>query len=141
MEYRIHLGAVTSGGLWSEELVECLTSIEVKPEIEPYKRQFLIPMVVNAVSRCLQQGNMERARAFLRNRYYPHRRRAWGTGSGYRSLPSGPALEARDETGHALRRVLGRLLQGFCANLPASVGSPVYRAVRRVSLGAFSRRT
>jgi hypothetical protein len=35
MEYRIHLGAVTSGGLWTEELVECLTPIEVKPEKEP----------------------------------------------------------------------------------------------------------
>jgi glycosyltransferase involved in cell wall biosynthesis len=140
MEYRIHLGAETASGLWSEELVECLTSIEVKPEIEPYKRQFLIPMVVNAVSRCLQQGNMERARAFLRNRYYPRRRRAWGNGSAYEPLSSGPALEARNETGHAWRHVFGRLLQGFCANLPASVGSPVYRAVRRVSLGASSRR-
>ena len=71
MEYRIHLGAVTASGLWTEELVDCLTPIEVKPEIEPYKRKLLIPMVVNAVSRCLQQGNMERARAFLRNKYYP----------------------------------------------------------------------
>jgi glycosyltransferase involved in cell wall biosynthesis len=139
MEYRIHLGAETASGLWSEELVECLTSIEVKPEIEPYKRQFLIPMVVNAVSRCLQQGNMERARAFLHNRYYPRRRPAWANGNGYEPLSSGPALEGRNETGHALRHVLGRLLQGFCANLPASVGSPIYRAVRRVSSGAFSR--
>ena len=73
MEYRVHLGAVTASGLWTEELVECLTPIEVKPEIESYKRQFLIPMVVNAVSRCLQQGNMERARALLQNRYYPRR--------------------------------------------------------------------
>ena len=95
MEYRIHLGAVTASGLWSEELVECLTPIEVKPEIEPYKREFLIPMVVNAVSRCLQQGNMERARAFLRNKYYPRRRRAWGHGGSYRPSSPGPALENR----------------------------------------------
>ena len=82
MEYRVHLGAMTASGLWTEELVECLTPIEVKPEIEPYKRKLLIPMVVNAVSRCLQQGNMERARAFLRNKYYPRGWRVWWDGAG-----------------------------------------------------------
>ena len=35
MEYRVHLGAETVSGLWSEQLVDCLTPIEVKPEIEP----------------------------------------------------------------------------------------------------------
>ena len=138
MEYRVHLGAVTASGLWTEELVDCLTPIEVKPEIEPYKRKLLIPMVVNAVSRCLQQGNMERARAFLRNKYYPRGRRVWWNGSGCRPPSPGPAPEARDEKGPALRYALGGLLQGFCANLPASVGSLIYRAVRRVSLGGFS---
>ena len=137
MEYRVHLGAMTAGGLWTEELVECLTPIEVKPEIEVYKRQFLIPMVVNAVSRCLQRGNMERARELLRNKYYPRRRHAWGSRSGYRTLSNGAALETEDETGQSLRHVLGRIVQGFCANLPASVGSPLYRAVRRVSSGVF----
>ena len=129
--------AVTASGLWTEELVECLTPIEVKPEIEPYKRKLLIPMVVNAVSRCLQQGNMERARAFLRNKYYPRGHRLWWNGSTYRPLSPGLAPEVRDEKGRTLRYALGRLLQGFCANLPASVGSPLYRAVRRVSLGGF----
>jgi glycosyltransferase involved in cell wall biosynthesis len=138
MEYRVHLGAVTASGLWTEELVECLTPIEVKPEIEPYKRKLLIPMVVNAVSRCLQQGNMERARAFLRNKYYPRGHGLWWHGSTYRPLSPGLAPEVRDEKGRTLRYALGRLLQGFCANLPASVGSPLYRAVRRVSSGGFS---
>ena len=78
MEYRVHLGAVTVGGLWSEQLVECLTPMAVRPEVERYKRQFLSPMVVNAVSRCLQQGDMERAKKFLRNKYYPRRRQANG---------------------------------------------------------------
>ncbi len=137
MEYRVHLGAMTAGGLWTEELVECLTPIEVKPEIESYKRQFLIPMVVNAVSRSLQQGNMERARAFLRNRYYPRLRRAGQNASGDRPLLPRPALDGRDEAGQVLRYALGRLLQGFCAKLPASVGSPIYRAVRRVNSGEF----
>jgi len=140
MEYRVHVGAVTASGLWTEELVECLTPIEVKPEIEPYKREFLIPMVVNAVSRCLQRGNMERARAFLRNKYYPRGPRVWWNGSGSRSLSPRPASEARDERGPALRYALGRFLQAFCAKLPASVGSPIYRVVRRFSLGGFSER-
>lgn len=140
MEYRVHLGAMTAGGLWTEELVECLTPIEVKPEIESYKRQFLIPMVVNAVSRSLQQGNMERARAFLQNKYYP-RRREWESTSGRRQSSPVPALEGKDGTGQVLRYAFGGLLQGFCAKLPASVGSPIYRAVRRVSSGAFFRGT
>jgi glycosyltransferase involved in cell wall biosynthesis len=140
MEYRVHLDAMTAGGLWTEELVECLTPIEVKPEIEPYKRQFLVPMVVNAVSRCVQQGNMERARALLRNEYYPRRRRACGNGRGYQPPSSELVPETQDETSHSLRYALGRLFQGFCANLPASVGSPIYRAARRISLGGFSGR-
>ena len=73
MEYRVHSAAETAGGLWTEQLVECLSPYEVRPEVEVYKRQFLAPMVVNAVSRCLQRGEMERARALLRNKYYPHR--------------------------------------------------------------------
>ena len=140
MEYRVHLDAVTANGLWTAELVECLTPIAVKPEVEPYKRQFLIPMVVNAVSRCLQQGHMERARALLQNRYYPRRSRAREDGSGHQPLSPRPALDTEDEKGHALRYALGGLFQGFCANLPASIGSPIYRAVRRVSLGGFSGR-
>ena len=62
MEYRVHSAAETAGGLWTEQLVECLSSYEVRPEVEVYKREFLAPMVVNAVSRCLQRGEMERAR-------------------------------------------------------------------------------
>jgi len=137
MEYRVHLGAVTASGLWTEELVECLTPIEVTSEIEPFKRKLLIPMVVNAVSRCLQRGNMERARAFLRNKYYPRGWRVWRNRSGYRPLSSGLGPEARNEKSPSLRYAFGGLLQGFCANLPASVGAPIYRTVRRVSFGGF----
>lgn len=112
MEYRIHLGAETVGGLWSEQLAECLTPLVVSPEVEPYKRQFLAPIVVNAVSRCLQQGDMEGARKFLRNRYYPSR---------------------SSTSPFSLRYTLASALQEFCATLPASIGAPMYRAVRRVS--------
>lgn len=119
MEYRIHLGAETVGGLWSEQLVECLTPLGVSPEVEPYKRQFLAPIVVNAVSRCLQQGDMECARKFLRNSYYPR----------------------RTSTPLPLRYALASTLQEICASLPASIGAPLYRTVRRVSSTAWKHGT
>ena len=127
MEYRVHLGAESVSGLWSEQLVDCLTPIAVKPEIEPYKRQFLTPIVVNAVSRSLQQGNMEMARRFLRNRYYPRR------GQSDLSGAEGSRLEG-NHSGSELRHLLGSWLQGVCAHLPASLGAPIYRAIRRASL-------
>jgi glycosyltransferase involved in cell wall biosynthesis len=141
MEYRVHLGAETVSGLWSEQLVDCLTPFEVKPEVEPYKRQFLTPIVVNAVSRCLQRGNMEMARKFLRNEYYPRRRRTGTTAKerGARFAPGSPP-EADRGAGHELRHALGSLLQNFCANLPAAIGAPIYRGVRRVSLAGFARK-
>ena len=133
MEYRVHPGAETATGLSTEQLVECLTPYKVRLEVEPYKRQFLAPMVVNAVSRCLQQGNMEKARALLRNKYYPRRVTAaggvWGSTIGHPLRP-GPGSEIGSNP--ALRHSLGRLLQTFCAHLPAAVGTPIYRTVRRV---------
>ncbi len=137
MEYRVHLAAETVSGLWSEQLVDCLAPIEVKPEVEPYKRQFLTPMVVNAVSRCLQQGDMEMARKFLRNEYYPRRQRVGANAKESGARPASPSLPEFDiGAGHELRHALGSLLQSFCANLPASIGAPIYRAVRRLSLTA-----
>jgi len=43
MEYRVHLGAETVSGLWSEQLVDCLTPIEVKPSA--YARWTTAPVV------------------------------------------------------------------------------------------------
>jgi glycosyltransferase involved in cell wall biosynthesis len=135
MEYRVHLGAETVSGLWSEQLVDCLTPLEVKPEIEPYKRHFLTPMVVNAVSRCLQRGNMKMARRFLRNKYYPRRRRAGTTMQQAEAHPVPASLRAvNTDASQELRLALGSLLQRFCANLPASLGAPIYCAARRLSL-------
>jgi glycosyltransferase involved in cell wall biosynthesis len=139
MEYRVHLGAVTAGGLWSEQLVECLTPVQVKPEVELYKRQFLTPMVVNAVSRCLQQGDMKRARRFLRSQYYPRRRRA-GSNENGGVAQFFPESAFETERTREVRYALGSLLQGFCASLPASVGSPIYRAIRRLSFSGFARK-
>ncbi len=136
MEYRIHLGAVTAGGHWSEQLVDCLTPVAVRPEVEPYKRQFLTPMVVNAVSRCLQQGNMEMARKFLHNEYYPRRRRTEKTTAARRPGATADVLNPA----YGLRHAVGSMLQSFCANLPLSLGAPIYRTVRRVSASSFARK-
>lgn len=125
MEYRVHSGAETAGGLWNEQLVECLTPYEVRPEIEPLKRQFLAPLVVNAVSRCLQRGDMPKARSLLRNKYYPGRATS--------------AAGSQNGSSPALLHSLGGLLQGFCAQLPAAVGAPIYRAARRVRLASQAR--
>jgi glycosyltransferase involved in cell wall biosynthesis len=140
MEYRVHLGAETAGGLSTEQLVECLTPYKVRPEVEPYKRQFLAPMIVNAVSRCLQRGDMKKARALLRNKYYPRRVTAsggaWGSSMGH---PLHSALERRNGNHSALRHSLGSFLQNFCAHLPAAVGAPIYRSVRRVRQASQGR--
>lgn len=141
MEYRVHLGAETAGGLWTEQLVECLSPCEVRAEVETYKRQFLAPMVVNAVSRCLQRGEMERARALLRNKYYPRRItvRGWARESSP-DHPSWSKPRSQAGTNFALRDSLGGLLQGFCAHLPAALGAPIYRAARRARQASNGRR-
>ena len=133
MEYRVHPAAETTGGLWSEQLVDCLTPYKVRAEVEPYKRQFLAPMVVNAVSRCLQRGHMKKARALLRNKYYP--RRIKSSGGAWGSIAWHPLHSARagqNGSKPAFRLSFGRLLQGVCAHLPAAVGVPIYQAVRQV---------
>jgi glycosyltransferase involved in cell wall biosynthesis len=139
MEYRVHLGAETAGGLWTEQLVECLTPYKVRPEVEAYKRRFLAPMVVNAVSRCLQRGDMKKARALLRNRYYPRRVAASGGAWGSIGHPLHSALPRQNGSDTALHHSVGRLLQGFCAHLPSVLGAPIYRSVRRVRQASKGR--
>ncbi|MEO7166354.1 MAG: glycosyltransferase [Spartobacteria bacterium] len=133
VEYRVHLGAETASGHWSEQLVECLTPVEVRPEVEPFKRQFLTPIVVNGVSRCLQQGNMEMARRLLRNKYYPRRHRV------EKSADPGNPTEMH-EAGYGMRHALGSWLQTFCANLPTSIGAPLYRMIRRARPTGIGRK-
>lgn len=107
-EYRSHSGSATSAGHRSERLAERLLEIPVAPDTEKYKRQFMAPLMVNAVSRCLQQGHRDEARKFLGNEYYPR--------GGAANLKVG----------------VSSLVQGVCARLPARVGCPLYRLVRRI---------
>lgn len=129
-EYRVHAAGSSSSlsGLCSERLVEYLLPMETPPAVEPYKCRLLGPLMMNAVSRCLQRGERERARRFLRSSYYPRH-------APTDSEPHDPAvyngLRARgkrwaDETEHAIKCGL----QHLCANLPTSVGSPTYRVFR-----------
>jgi GT2 family glycosyltransferase len=140
MEYRVHSGTETAGGLWTEQLVECLTPLQVRAEIEPYKRQFLAPMVVNAVSRCLQRGDMKRARALLRNGYYPRRVVSTGglaRGGAIHAFPS--ARRRQNGSNTVARDSLKAFWQDLCAHLPSVLGVPMYRAARRVLLVSHDR--
>lgn len=116
-EYRSHPQSATSAGLMSERLAERLLQIRVAPGAEQYKRRFMAPLLVNAVSRCLQQGRREAARAFLGSEYYP---RPLRRGAGRVSA----------------RAAVSFLVQGACAALPARLGCPAYRLVQRVKAGA-----
>ena len=107
-EYRSHAESATSAGLRSERLAERLLEIPDAPEIEKYKRRFMAPLMVNAVSRCLQQGQRDDARKFLDSEYYPRR------------------------GGASLKVGVSSLVQGVCATLPAQVGCPLYRFVHKI---------
>ncbi len=118
VEYRTHLAATSSAGLCSERLVEYLLPIAVPPAVEPYKRQLLGPLMMNAVSRCLRRGESERARTFLRSHYYPTR-------APIESESRSASQRMSGATEHAVK--LG--LQHLCASLPPAIGTPTYRAV------------
>ena len=107
-EYRTHAGSATAAGLLSERLAERLLEVEVAPPAEAYKREFMSGLLVNAVSRCLERGERERALRLLRSGYYPAAR-------------SG-----------GLRLRASVCVQGVCAALPAPLGSRAYRLARRL---------
>lgn len=107
-EYRTHANSATAAGLLSEQLAERLLEIEVAPHVEAYKREFMSGLLVNAVSRCLERGEHERARRLRRCVYYP---------------------EAR---GGNLRLRASVCVQGVCAALPAPLGRRAYQLARRL---------
>ena len=86
MEYRVHLGAETVSGLVERAIGRLPDADQGETRDRTFKRQFLTPIVVNAVSRSLQQGNMEMARKFLRNEYYPRWSGAGADGSAPRGV-------------------------------------------------------
>ena len=70
-EFRVHSNSATASGLRNDRLAEALLSIPAPPEIEPYKRELLSALVVNAVSCSLSRGDVAGARRLLCCGYYP----------------------------------------------------------------------
>ena len=96
-EYRVHSGSATAAGLWSERLAEYLLAIPASPETEPYKREYMAPLLVTAVNRYLERGEQAHARRLLASNYYP-----------------GPKW-----------RHPRAVVQNICAALPARLGRPL----------------
>lgn len=100
-ELRVHgAGTETASGLRHDDLVACLLPMAVPAHVEAHKHTLIEGLIVNAVSRSLQQGDRRRARQFLQSDYYPR-----------------------------ASRPVSRLVQLTCAALPRLIGSPVYRAI------------
>jgi glycosyltransferase involved in cell wall biosynthesis len=108
-EYRVHARSATTAGLRSERLVKYLAAIPVSANVEPYKRELMAGLLVDAVSRCLQQDERELARQFLRHEYYPR-------------------LRVRRRWKHALTYCA----QEVCASLPVALGCGTYRFMQRI---------
>lgn len=131
-EYRTHDGSATASGLLSERLVKYMLSIPVAPGVERYKRTFMEPLLVNAVSKCLQQGDREGARRYLSSQYYPRVR--WRELAGVRQGVRAEGIVDFPEAGDRglLTNALGGGVQKLCVSLPTSIGRPLYRFVCRV---------
>ena len=127
VEYRVHHGTSTSGGLCTERLVEYLMPVEVLPKVESYKKRLFGPLLMNAVSRCLRNGEWERARKLLHSTYYPRHATLDSEGSenGARGFLAKSKRWA-EETEHVMKSGF----QHLCASLPGAIGRPAYRAVR-----------
>jgi glycosyltransferase involved in cell wall biosynthesis len=72
-EYRIHPQAATSSsrGLRIDRLVNYLLPLAVTPDIEPHKYACLSPLMINAVSHCLLDGQIKQAQTLIQSPYYP----------------------------------------------------------------------
>ena len=132
-EYRVHSQSQTSAGLYSERLAEYLLPISVAPDVEPFKREFIGPLLVNAVSRCLQNGERESARRFLRSEYYPRPRLRIAKPT-YKTNGTKVQVEGLRSASAAieLKYVISCLVQEACTRLPAFMGRPIYRAIQRI---------
>ena len=138
-EYRTHLLSATGQGLYMERLTEHLLRIHVTPEVERYKREFMAYIIVNAVNRCLRQGQRDAARRFLKSDYYPKPfAKKQGDSSmivGGQDRTSGPGFKSWGRK-RILKVTAHTLLQRACTALPAQVGCPLYRLVYKIKAAA-----
>lgn len=72
-EIRRHDQTSTVAGLHFEMLVPYILPIPVGCEVEPYKRKLLSPLMIEAVSSCLLDKNIEQAKEYIHNDYYPRK--------------------------------------------------------------------
>lgn len=72
-EVRRHEQNATSAGLHFELLVPHILPISVDSEIEPYKRELLSPLMIDAVNCCLLNKEIDRAKEYIDNNYYPRK--------------------------------------------------------------------
>lgn len=110
-EYRVHTGSGTAGGLWTERLASYLVAAQVRPDLEPLKRNLLHPLLVAAVNRCLEQGDQASARRLLASPYYPRPR--WNNPRG--------------------------IVHAICAVAPLAIAQPIF-ALSRAALRGVARR-
>jgi len=104
-EYRTHSGSMTVVGHKTERLVPYLEVIPVDDETEPYKRQYIEPLLIDAVGRTLAAGKTMEARRLYDSCYYP----PW------------------------FRLHLKVLVQRTCLALPGKLGIWSYRGLRAAS--------
>ncbi|WP_250124488.1 glycosyltransferase family 2 protein [Chroococcidiopsis sp. CCMEE 29] len=72
-EIRRHDQTSTVAGLHFEMLVPYILPIPVGCEVEPYKRKLLSPLMIEAVSSCLLDKNIEQAKEYIHSDYYPRK--------------------------------------------------------------------
>lgn len=70
-EVRRHTQTSTIAGLHFEMLVPHILPIPVDSEVEPYKRELLSPLMIETVSSYLLNKNIEQAKEYISNEYYP----------------------------------------------------------------------
>jgi len=139
-EYRVHDKSATVAGLRGETLVKYLAPIAVAADVEPYKREFMTSLLVNTVTRCLQQGNRKLARQFLSHEYYPglHLKRMKRPEKTKRTSPQRFTAHASNRALHqVLKETLTSSVQVLCTWLPSSVGYPTYRLLQTTKSRLF----
>jgi hypothetical protein len=113
VEYRVHPGSVTVAGSVNENegLFALLEPIQVPPHVEPIKRSMLGGLLVAMASEFLRAGDVAKARALMREPYYP-------------------AL--RDQPGHVAAQALLTMLPSKIARSSALAVTEARRWVRAV---------
>lgn len=137
-EYRTHPQSATTSGLRGERLVKYLAEIPVSAEVEPYKRELMAGLLVDAVSRCLQQDERKLAQQFLQHEYYPrpHLPGARRQNGDAKFPKVNLAADQHDRSGLLTGAFTG-YAQELCASLPTPLGCRAYRFMQRIKRARY----